>query len=55
MAKRITIYKGKNSQVIWEVDLPSMELKGWSSQKATKKAKPVEITETVEVIENGDI
>ena len=29
MAKRITIYKGSNTQIIWEEDLPNMERKGW--------------------------
>ena len=57
MAKRITIYKGKNTQIIWEEDLPNMERKGWSAEPATrtpKKTKPVK-TETAEDIDNGNI
>lgn len=57
MAKRITIYKGKDTQVIWEEDLPNMERKGWSAEPATgtpKKTKSVK-TETAEDIDNGNI
>lgn len=58
MAKRITIYKGKNTQIIWEEDLPNMERKGWSAESSTaapKKPKSVKVTDIVEEIENGDI
>jgi len=56
MAKRITIYNGKDTQVIWEEDLPNMERKGWSSVPATavKKPKSVKPIETEE-INDGDI
>jgi hypothetical protein len=58
MAKRITIYKGTNTQIIWEEDLPNMERKGWSAEAATaapKKPKSVKVIDIVEEIENGDI
>lgn len=55
MAKRVTIYKGKNTQIIWEEDFPNLELKGWSLEpKAPKKAKPIEPV-IIEDVENGDI
>lgn len=58
MAKRITIYKGGNTQVIWEEDLPNMERKGWSAESSTaapKQPKFVKVIDIVEEIENGDI
>lgn len=58
MAKRITIYKGKDTQIIWEEDLPNMERKGWSDKSFTAisiKSKSVKVTDIVEEIENGDI
>ena len=58
MAKRITIYKGTNTQIIWEEDLPNMERKGWSAEPDTaapKKPKSVKVIDIVEEIENGDI
>jgi len=57
MAKRITIYKGTNTQIIWEEDLPNMERKGWSAEPGTapKKPKSVKVIDIVEEIENGDI
>ena len=57
MAKRITIYKGSNTQIIWEEDLPNMERKGWSDEPATapKKPKAMKVIDIIEEIENGDI
>jgi len=52
MAKRIKIYKGKDTQEIWEDDFPNMEGKGWSKEPPKPKAKKV-ITEEVE--DNGNI
>lgn len=58
MAKRIEIYNGKETQIIWEEDLPNMERKGWSAEPATrtpKKPKSVKPTDIAEELENGDI
>jgi hypothetical protein len=57
MAKRITIYKGSNTQIIWEEDLPNMERKGWSDEPATasKKPKAIKVIDIIEEIEDGDI
>lgn len=57
MAKRITIYKGSNTQIIWEEDLPNMERKGWSDEPAIapKKPKAIKVIDIIEEIEDGDI